>query len=225
MTLEAVEREEKMKAGIFLIGLLFLCTTLVFSENKTSNKDIINTVKSWVPEITEATINVGNPDTLFGYYSSKPFTRDMPGLSGEELYLFPDKTFYYLEWADVLPLTIYDMGIWDLKDGTLNLKSDSNITWKQINHKVEQRKYLPMYFVKDDKKTLLLMGLEWDFPYFNEQVKEERDFIDYRWLLDINTLNKKQDLGLNNYKILKDKLFKECWRPDFFTKTTSFVQR
>jgi hypothetical protein len=214
-----------MKAGIFLVGLLFLFTSSAFSKNETSNKEIINTIKSYIPAITEAAINTDNLDTLFGHYSSKPFTRDRPGLSGEELYLFPDKTFYYLEWADVLPLTIYDIGTWDLKDGILELKSDGIITWKQSSHRAEQRKYLPMYFIKNSKKILLLMGIDWDFPYFNEHAGKDTANTDYEWMLDINTLNKTQDIGLSDYKKLKEKLFKECWHPDWFTKTASPVPR
>jgi len=33
-----------------------------------------------------------------------------PALSGSELYLFPGSTYIYLEWADVLPLTVHGRG-------------------------------------------------------------------------------------------------------------------
>jgi hypothetical protein len=207
-----------MKSGILLIASILLFTPPAFSEKQTSSEEVVSTLKSYVPAISEASIDSSSANLLFGHYTSKPFTRDMPELSGEEVYLFPDKTFYYLEWADILPLTIYDIGTWDIKDGILEFKSDSIITWKQTSRKTEQRKYVPMYYVKNDKKVLLLMGIGWEFPYFCEQVKKDKKYTDYDWMLDINSLNKKEDIGLAEYKKIKEKLFKECWHPDWFTQ-------
>src|SRR5437660_10101729 len=51
------------------------------------------------------------------------------GLSGDDLYLFPDGTYIYCEWADIEPLTVRDKGAWKLADGLVVLTSDRDVTW------------------------------------------------------------------------------------------------
>ena len=46
------------------------------------------------------------------------------GLSGEDLYLFPDRSYYYVHWADIEPPTIYDKGFWSFSQGVLELHGD-----------------------------------------------------------------------------------------------------
>ena len=65
---------------------------------------------------------------LAGKYSS-PTKEFLPGLSGDDLDLFPDGTYIYDEWADIQPLTIYDKGQWKVDDGIIVLSSDKEISW------------------------------------------------------------------------------------------------
>src|SRR5437016_13000138 len=51
------------------------------------------------------------------------------GLSGDDLYLFPDGTYIYGEWADIEPLTLRDKGAWKLADGLVVLTSVRDVTW------------------------------------------------------------------------------------------------
>src|SRR5947209_20523227 len=51
------------------------------------------------------------------------------GHSGHDLYLFPDGTYIYCEWADIDPLTLRDKGAWKLADGRVVLPSDRGATW------------------------------------------------------------------------------------------------
>jgi hypothetical protein len=62
----------------------------------------------------------------------------VPGLSGSNLYLFPDGSYVYTEWADVLPETIYDKGRWKCALGVLALVPDADITSDPKTH----RRYL-----------------------------------------------------------------------------------
>jgi hypothetical protein len=47
-----------------------------------------------------------------------------PGLSGEELYFFPDRTYLFLRWADIFPETICDRGTWKHERGWVVLCTD-----------------------------------------------------------------------------------------------------
>ena len=51
------------------------------------------------------------------------------GLSGSELYLFPDGKYIYCEWADVEPRTVYDKGEWTVTPHGIRLTSDRDVTW------------------------------------------------------------------------------------------------
>ena len=60
-------------------------------------------------------------DVLCGHY-------DRSGdLAGSEIYVFPDNTYVYVEWADILPLTILDQGTWNYRDGVLFMHTDGSI--------------------------------------------------------------------------------------------------
>jgi hypothetical protein len=65
---------------------------------------------------------------LAGKYAN-PTKEFSPGLSGNDLYLFPDGTYIYDEWADIRPRTIYDKGMWQIEGGAIFLRSDQDITW------------------------------------------------------------------------------------------------
>src|SRR6266480_1967218 len=73
-------------------------------------------------------INGVSPQRLAGKYSNPP-KEFHGGLSGDDLYLFPDGTYIYCEWADIEPLTVRDKGAWKLADGLVVLTSDRDVTW------------------------------------------------------------------------------------------------
>jgi hypothetical protein len=45
------------------------------------------------------------------------------------LYLFPDQTYVYVERSSLVPTTIFDKGRWEMANGLLHLKSDTEIKW------------------------------------------------------------------------------------------------
>ncbi len=45
------------------------------------------------------------------------------------LYLFPDQTYVYVERSSLVPTTIFDKGRWEVASDLLHLKSDTEIKW------------------------------------------------------------------------------------------------
>src|SRR5207244_12814222 len=73
-------------------------------------------------------INGVSPQRLAGKYSNPP-KEFHGGLSGDDLYLFPDGTYIYCVWADIEPLTVRDKGAWKLADGVVVMTSDRDVPW------------------------------------------------------------------------------------------------
>src|SRR5438309_11043620 len=73
-------------------------------------------------------INGVSPQRLAGKYSNPP-KEFQGGLSGDDLYLFPDGTYIYCERADIEPLTSRHKGAWKLPHGLVVLISDKDVTW------------------------------------------------------------------------------------------------
>lgn len=102
------------------IGLTFL---LFFSEiGLAAQPAPLQRLQAKVP-VESVTVS-----QLAGKYSD-PTKEFSPGLFGNDLYLFPDGTYVYDEWADIQPLTIYDRERWQVENGTIVLTSDNDITW------------------------------------------------------------------------------------------------
>ena len=75
---------------------------------------------------------IGNEESIAGRYTSAPkelTDRIGPVTSGEDLHLFPDGTYTYCEWADIMPVTVYDKGMWRMSGLTIELTSDAEVRW------------------------------------------------------------------------------------------------
>src|SRR5690348_14970383 len=78
-------------------------------------------------------------------------------LAGDGLHLFPDRTYIYVEWGDLLPPTIFDKGTWSVAGARLTLSSDASVTWKPTldrDHVPLRREGVPA--------EVLLFGVERD---------------------------------------------------------------
>lgn len=129
-----------------------------------------------------------------------------PPLSGKTLYIFPDTTYIYCEWADIMPNTVFDKGAWSFAGGILDLKSDPEITW---NSSLERR-FLAVRRLSH-KDELLLMGLEHSLPYFERHARD-----DPKPMLLMVTLPREEAVSRADTARLKATLMREAWRPDFF---------
>src|SRR5438132_5944701 len=88
------------------------------------------------------------------------------GLSGDDLYLFPDGTYIYCEWADIEPLTMRDKGAWKLADGLVVLTSDRDVTWDPDT----EPKYVAVRR-RSHYHEILLVGIGRDLSYFEENAR------------------------------------------------------
>ena len=151
--------------------------------------------------------------SLAGEYTSTPNELRMPALSGENLYLFTDGTYIYTEWADILPVTIFDKGTWKISIDQILLTSDSSITWKVHNDHV----LTAIRRITHEREVLLLgdRGLE----YFEAHAHDSPD--DPEFMLLINVLTLAQHLGATKGTELKFKLLRDAWRPTFFDTATN----
>lgn len=131
-----------------------------------------------------------------------------PPLAGNSLYIFPDKTYVYCEWADVMENTVFDKGTWSFAEAVLELKSDLEITW---DPRLE-RKFLAVQRPSHSEE-ILLVGIEKELPYFEKKAGDDPELM----LLIVSKQREKPFSQAETAK-LKANLMREGWRPDFFRK-------
>jgi hypothetical protein len=148
-----------------------------------------------------------------GHYANPPreLARQLGGvLDGNDLYLFPDGTYIYCEWADIQPLTIYDKGRWTFTNGAVELKSDPDVTWAPG----ADRTYVAVR--RSKKKEVLPVGVHSDLPRFEAESQDNPE-------LTLLYVAKKRDSTISRSKTarVKARLLRESWHPeDFKAKPT-----
>jgi hypothetical protein len=173
---------------------------------------------------------------LSGHYADPGPTlrKNCPGaLSGCDLYLFPDRDYMYVEWADIMPPTIFDKGKWSVRNGLLVLASDGSMP---KHERPRDRLYLPITLPQNagermllmgtgevraapatftpaegTQRPVLLMGTEWNHTYFLENAGDDPLF-----MLLLCSLELKEVITESNASPLKAKLMKESWKPAWF---------
>jgi len=148
---------------------------------------------------------------IAGQYASPPkelIKRVGPPLAGNNLYIFPDKTYVYCEWADVMENTVFDKGTWSFAEGVLELKSDPEIRW---NPRLERRFLAVRRPSHSDE--ILLIGIEGELPYFEKKAGDDPEL-----MLLIVAKQREKPLSQAESAKLKTNLMREGWRPDFFRK-------
>lgn len=161
-----------------------------------------------------------SPTSIAGHYTSNPaeLKQRMGGnnpLQGDDLYLFPDGTYIYVEWADILPATIYDKGKWRMEQGTVALTSDRDIFWKNR----AERRYVA--FQRENRESeVLLIGLANALPWFEREdgaVRVRNQVIrpDPEFMLLLASRVREQQFSTDFAKVKAD-LMRKAWKPDFF---------
>jgi hypothetical protein len=151
------------------------------------------------------------PVKLAGQYtsSSKELRKLVGGfLSGNDLYLFPDGTYIYCEWADIEPTTVHDKGRWGFANGLIELKSDPDVNWEPGI----DRTYAAVRRASH-KKEILLVGVGHDLPYFEKEAGDDPNL-----MLLIVAKKQKATFTEAGASKLKASLLKEAWRPESFKK-------
>jgi hypothetical protein len=147
------------------------------------------------------------PNSAAGHYSSAPeeLTKKVVPLSGSDLYLFPDGSYFDYFWSDVPPPTIQDKGHWVLSGGELKLTSDPNVSWKPGT----ERRYL-LVRRRSHPQEILAVGVD-GLPFFEQHAKDDPELLLLMVSkMRITGISPKESAGL------KDKLMREGWRPDIY---------
>ena len=198
-------RMKSFQVQIYLCLLTAIVGNIQGQVNKQSYADrIFAVVKSHVPTASRVKVELQHMGVLSGHYTDLP--PGMPALGYDDLYLFPDNTYFYVEWTDVFPITITDRGTWSYKDGLIVLYSDKTLP------KGEGRrngKFLPLNIERDGKRLILLLGAEGDFAYFKANAKANDEF-----MLILCTYNQTDNFVTKDYEQTKTEVYDRCWRPE-----------
>lgn len=136
--------------------------------------------------------------------------RFLPATSGEDLYLFPDRSYLYVRWADIMPATIFDRGTWSFETEVLALQSDRSVQQQDFP---KDRRFVPLYYNVSGRRTLLLMGTNWDFSYFKENATKSDDL-----MLLLCSFTHIEPIEPARAETLRQKLYADSWKPEFFNE-------
>ena len=187
---------------------LALLTILLQLASGQSAASLLDRIQAKIP--VSAVINI-TPVQIAGQYKnpSDELIRRVGGpLSGNSLYIFPDSTYVYCEWADITSNTVYDKGTWSFSDGILQLKSDPEITWEPQVERTFLAVRRPSH-----AKEIVLVGIPEGLPHFEKEAGNDPELM----LLIVGRLRDKAVTQAAAAK-LKASLMREGWRPDFVRK-------
>ena len=193
---------------------LFFCLLLVFGGQDGPKASTLSPFERLQAKTSVESLASVDVSRITGHYANPPreLVTQLGGvLNGNELYLFPDGTYIYSEWADIQPLTIYDKGRWTFANGAVELKSDPEVTWNPE----ADRTYVAVRH-RSKKKEVLLVGVHSDLARFEAENQNNPE-------LTLLYLAKKQDRTITRSKTaaVKARLLRESWRPEYFeTKPT-----
>jgi hypothetical protein len=126
-------------------------------------------------------------------------------LAGDELHLFPDRTYIYVEWADIMPRTIFDKGTWSVAGARLTLSSDASVTWKPTL----DRDHVPLRR-EGVAGEILLLGAEHDLHMFGQLPNDDPSVA-----LGVVARSRTETYTRARAKAVKARLLRS-WRPSFF---------
>jgi hypothetical protein len=156
-------------------------------------------------------------EQLAGRYTSesKELRKRIGGfLSGDQLYLFPDGTYIYCEWADIEPTTVHDKGTWKATEGLVELKSDHEVTWDPGKYRQYDRRYAAFHR-RSRNNEIMLIGVDYALPRFEEEAGDDPAFM-------LLVVGRKREATFSRAAAerLKARLLKESWRPEYFREST-----
>jgi len=145
---------------------------------------------------------------LAGKYSNPgpDLKKLVPALSGRDLYLFPNRTYIYTEWADILPETVFDRGSWSVVGGVLKLEWNAAITWKTSNEK----QYVVIRY-EERPAHFFLLGIEQQLDYLKENIGKDADF-----MFLVTSLAFAKSFSESNWREIQSAVLRRAWHPKFF---------
>ncbi len=118
------------------------------------------------PVLNTELMAVESEVALVGHYSSAGSELAATGIAvfeGNDLYLYPDRSYVYTEWGDLTPPTVRERGTWGLRDGILTLEAK-----EQHGPKVKDSRFLPFSCRFTRKERIALLGTHYSYSYFME---------------------------------------------------------
>jgi hypothetical protein len=131
-----------------------------------------------------------------------------PPLRGNNLYIFPDNTYVFCKWADIMQNTVYDKGTWSFSDSVIELKSDPEIRWDPEL----ERKFLVIHR-SSHPEEILLVGIETELSSFEKKAGDDPET-----MLLIVGKQREKTISRTEIAKLRARLMREAWRPASFRK-------
>jgi hypothetical protein len=128
------------------------------------------------------------------------------GLTGDDLYLFPDGTYVFAEWGDVQPTVVRDKGKWKIANNLVQLASDADVRWSPG----AERKYLAVHR-SSQSSEVLLVGTEDALSSFETNAKSEPEIE-----LLVVSKERKTAIRMESATSVKRELMVRYWQPDYF---------
>jgi hypothetical protein len=188
-----------------------LVSIMLLAAAQLSAPSLTEAVKRLAARVPVVAVDVATPMDLAGRYTGQ--TRELrsrvgPFLSGEELYLFPDGSYLYCEWADITPKTIYDKGKWVARNGIVEFVSDSDIAWEP---RLDRRHVLVRR--TSQAREIMLLAAPSDIDYFEKNAADDPEL-----MLLIVGMSRVETLSEKTSSGLKARLMREAWDPKHFRK-------
>ncbi len=173
--------------------------------------DMLTIIHRYVPSAKLATNIALSVSTFAGDFTSSPeLVRRLGGpgaeLSGNHLYLFVDQSYIYVEWADIMPLTIYDKGTWRFDGQFIQLQTDNTVPQKHTRH---DRVFIPLATEISGVKQLSILGIDHGYGCLQKFAEKDGDF-------NFHLCSRARIGGITDTSATKTRLMKEAWRPAFF---------
>ncbi|MGA2435063.1 MAG: hypothetical protein ABSG25_07225 [Bryobacteraceae bacterium] len=194
---------------------LYLLCGLLFAQVAESPEAVFQRLRSRIAIVPLA----GERESIAGKYTSTPqelasYWGGGGFLSGEDLHLFPDGTYIYCEWADIEALTIYDKGTWLVAGLTIELTSDSEVTWGLGRGCSKLQRHYLLLHRAGRKRDALLMGLGCALSGFEKDSKDDPGF-----MLLVNGLLRTEVYNRPKAEKMRTLLMKTAWHPEQFKQT------
>jgi len=201
-----------------LINFYFiLFSSYVFANEHKSNQvnatEMFSEIKNHLPNIKKYDIDKYK-NLIPGVYSNYGPTKLKyvdGGTSGSLFYIFPDGSYIYTEWADIMRETIYEKGHWDIKNSFIIFANDNSLPFVRTRSKY----HLPFRLKNDN---IVIMGSELDYELFRKHWTNGDNLkTDPEYLLLLNTHEKSKDIRTEDTELMKEELMKRAWRPLSFS--------
>jgi len=125
------------------------------------------------------------------------------GLSGFDLHLFCDGTYFFAYWADISPMRIHESGQWRIKSDCIILSMEKNYG---PNYDMAPWREDRIYFLLNKGQDLHLMGNHFWYSLFMKDRQLEKAF-------DWCSFRRKTKYDRFNDANVKAQLIDDSWKP------------